>query len=402
VSLLVPLYREAEMIPEIVRALSALDYPRARLEVRLLLEEGDHETRRAVAAAALPGWIRPMVVPDGRPRTKPRALNAALDFCRGDIVGILDAEDRPAPDQLRRVADAFAAAPPDLACVQCELGYYNARENWISRCFQLEYGLWFGVVLKGVEALGLPIPLGGTSCYLRRAALERVGGWDAQNVTEDADLGMRLARFGYRARVIDSTTEEEANCRAAPWVRQRSRWLKGYLLTLLSHMRAPRALWRELGARGTFGLGALFLGAVAAHLAMPLFWIALLGWALTGQSPLAEVMDGALGWAAAAAFGLGWAVLLAASAIAMRRRGMLDLLLWLPTVPLYWTLGSLAAWKAVVEIATAPFYWDKTRHGVSRFLRGAAREPARAAPRAQRSRSERARASQPPAGVCAQ
>jgi len=368
VSILVPLYREADMIGEIVRALARIDYPRAKLDVRLLLEETDSETRRAVAAADLPRWIRPMVVPDGKPRTKPRAMNYALDFCRGEIVGIFDAEDRPAADQVRRVVAALAAAPPQTACVQCQLTYYNPRENWITRCFHMEYGLWFGIFLHGFQRLGLPIPLGGTSVYFRRDALEAIGGWDAQNVTEDADLGMRLVRAGYRTTVLASDTEEEANCRAGPWIRQRSRWLKGYMLTWLSHMRAPGILWRELGPRRFLGLNVLFLGAVAGFLAMPLFWLATLGWLITGQSVVQTEAPAWMIWPALGAFLLGQGVLLTAAAIEMRRRRALDLLWWLPASPIYWTLGAIAAWKAVIEIAVAPFYWDKTRHGVSRVF----------------------------------
>ncbi|MGR3715362.1 MAG: glycosyltransferase family 2 protein [Thermohalobaculum sp.] len=228
VTLMVPLYREAGMVGEITRALAALDYPPELMDVKLLLEEGDAETRAAVAALDLPGWITPVVVPDGTPRTKPRAMNFALDFAEGEIVGILDAEDRPDPDQLRQVAEHLRAAPPEVACVQCQLSYYNATENWITRCFQIEYAIWFEVLLSGFQRLGLPIPLGGTSVYFRRSALERLGGWDAHNVTEDADLGMRLARRGMRCAVLSSVTQEEANCRVGPWIRQRSRWLKGY------------------------------------------------------------------------------------------------------------------------------------------------------------------------------
>jgi hypothetical protein len=229
VTLMVPLYREAEMVGEITGALTALDYPPELLDVKYLLEEGDFETRAAVAALKLPGWITQVVVPGGAPRTKPRAMNFALDFAQGEIVGILDAEDRPEPDQLRRVAEHLRDAPPEVACAQCQLSYYNVTENWITRCFQIEYSIWFSVLLSGFQRLGLPIPLGGTSVYFRRSALEQLGGWDAHNVTEDADLGMRLARRGWRCAVLRSTTLEEASCRVGPWIRQRSRWLKGYL-----------------------------------------------------------------------------------------------------------------------------------------------------------------------------
>ena len=379
ISLLVPLYREANMIEALVAALSRLDYPRDRVEVRLLLEEGDRETREAVEAAALPRWIRPLVVPEGRPRTKPRALNHALDFCRGDIVGILDAEDRPDPDQLRAVVHALETAGPRTACVQCQLSYYNARQNWISRCFQMEYAIWFEVLLPGFRALGLPIPLGGTSVYFRREVVAALGGWDAHNVTEDADLGMRLARAGYEVAVLRSVTEEEATCRLTRWVRQRSRWLKGYILTWLSHMRSPRRLWRELGARGFVGLNLLFVGAATAYLAMPLFWAAVILWAVEGAPAWRVWLPDWVVLPALLSMAVGQAVMLACATLAMMRRGAPGLLFWVPTLPLYWTLGAIAAWKAVIELFAAPFYWDKTPHGQQPWRRRRRAAPPRRA-----------------------
>ncbi len=325
ISLLVPLYREAAMLGPLIRALERIDYPRALMDVKLLLEADDAETRAAVAAVAdagrLPGWIRPLVLPPGEPRTKPRAMNLALDFCEGEIVGILDAEDRPDPGQLRAVAETLRGAPPQVACVQCQLTYFNARENWISRCFQIEYAIWFDVLLRGFQRLGLPIPLGGTSVYFRRSALRDLGGWDAHNVTEDADLGMRLARRGLRTAVIRSTTEEEANCRVLPWIRQRSRWLKGYLLTWLCHMREPRRLWRELGPVGFLGLNVLFLGGAVTYLAMPLFWAALATTLLTGQSVFGDRLPGWATLTLGASLATGQAVMLACAVVALRRRG---------------------------------------------------------------------------------
>ena len=371
VSLLVPLYREAGMIDEIRASLERLDYPRESLEVRLLLEEDDTPTREAVDAADLPVWIQPLTIPPGGPRTKPRALNYALDFCTGDIVGILDAEDRPDPGQLREVARAFAEAPQSVACAQCQLSYHNATENWISRCFQIEYSIWFDVLLRGWQAIGLPVPLGGTSVYFRRTALETVGGWDAHNVTEDADLGMRLARHGLSCAVLDSRTEEEANAIALRWIRQRSRWLKGYLLTWASHMRAPAALWRDLGPLGFLGLNVLFLGGAVSYLAMPLFWLAMFGWLVAGESVLFGALPGWALWPTMTMLAVGQLVMVLCAGLAMVRRETPGLIWWVPLMPVYWTLGAAAAWKAVLEIVVAPFWWDKTRHGVSRSLRDA-------------------------------
>jgi glycosyltransferase XagB len=367
ISLLVPLYDEPRMVRQLVAALERIDYPRPLMDVKLLLEERDAATRGAVTAADLPPWIEPLILPAGGPRTKPRALNLALDFCDGEIVGIMDAEDRPDPGQLMAVAEHLRAAPSEVACVQCQLAWFNARENWITRCFQIEYGIWFDVLLRGFQSLGLPIPLGGTSVYFRRSALRDLDGWDAHNVTEDADLGMRLARRGLRTEVIGSTTEEEASLRVAPWIRQRSRWLKGYLLTWMVHMRAPLRLWRELGPVGFLGLNVLLLGGAVSYLMTPLFWVAMAFTAFGGPS----IHGGALpDWALVALVATLWGghvVMLGCAVLALRRRGELRLLRWAPLLLIYWTLGAIAAWKAVFELVWAPYYWDKTRHGVTRM-----------------------------------
>ena len=215
VSILVPLLREEKVARRLLEALEAMDYPVALLDIKLVLEADDAITRAALARAALPRSIEVIGVPPDTLRTKPKAMNYALPFCRGEIVGVYDAEDRPDPGQIRAVVRHLQAAPPEVACVQGYLDFYNGGDNWLARCFTLEYAIWFRVVLLGVQRLGLPIPLGGTSVFFRRAVLEELGGWDAHNVTEDADLGMRLARFGYRCEMIASTTWEEANCRVA-------------------------------------------------------------------------------------------------------------------------------------------------------------------------------------------
>ena len=365
ISILIPLYDEARMIPGLIKAMTAIEYPLERLDVKLLLEDDDTATRAAVVD--LPPWMSVLVVPDGQPRTKPRAMNVALDFCDGDIIGIFDAEDRPDPDQLARVATLLTNAPPEIACVQCQLSWFNARENWLTRCFQIEYGIWFDVLLRGWQWLGLPVPLGGTSVYFRRRVLQDIGGWDAHNVTEDADLGMRLVRRGYRTAVITSTTREEANTKALPWIRQRSRWLKGFIMTWLCHMRAPVQLWREMGPVGFLGLNVLFLGGAITYLAMPLFWIALFMTAFTGQPLFGGALPEGAGLVLGSTLALGQVVMVVCAGMAMHRRGALDLMWYVPLLLLYWTLGAAAAWKAMIEIATAPFYWDKTQHGVTRM-----------------------------------
>ena len=371
ISIMVALYREASIAARLVRRLERLDYPRERLDVLLVVEEDDKITRHALIGAGLPHWMRVVVVPPGRIKTKPRALNYALDLCRGSIVGVYDAEDAPDPDQLRAVARRFAAAPPDVVCLQGVLDFYNPGQNWLARCFTMEYACWFRLVLPGLARLGLPVPLGGTTLFFRRSALEAVGGWDAHNVTEDADLGLRLCRHGMRTELLDSTTMEEANCRAYPWVKQRSRWIKGYMMTWAVHMRDPVRLWRDLGAWRFAGFQVLFLGTISQFLLAPLIWSFLLV-PLGLPHPVADAMPRWMALAVIGAFLFCEAVNLIAGWIGLRRGGARVSALWLPTLHGYFPLATLAAYKGFWEMAVNPFYWDKTAHGIAHAARAEA------------------------------
>ncbi|WP_293575780.1 glycosyltransferase [Phaeobacter sp.] len=363
ISVLVPLYKEAEIGRALLRRLCQLTYPRSLLEVLLVLEEHDDVTRQALQCADLPDWFKVIEVPaHGGLTTKPRAMNYALNFCRGDIIGVWDAEDAPEPDQLEHVGLTFAQADGNLACLQGALDYYNPGENWIARCFTLEYASWFRIVLPGIARLGLVVPLGGTTMFVRRDILEQLGGWDAHNVTEDADLGVRLSRLGYRTEMLPTTTYEEANCRPWAWVKQRSRWLKGFMITYLVHMRRPTVLLREVGLRRFLGLQAFFLGTVGQFLLAPCLWTFwLIAFGL--PHPSAPVLPAGAPLLAAAALVffelLGIVIAITAAFASGRRR----LAVWAPTMMLYFPLGVLAVYKALYELTCKPFFWDKTAHG---------------------------------------
>jgi len=364
VSILVPLFRETEIARALIVRLMRLTYPKELLEIVLVLEEEDDMTRRALERIALPDWIRPVIVPDGRPRTKPRAMNFALDFCEGQIIGIFDAEDAPDPDQVTRVVHRFRQVPDDVVCMQGVLDYYNPRQTWLARCFTIEYAAWFRVILPGLVRLGFAIPLGGTTLYFRRDVLEELGGWDAHNVTEDADLGFRLARHGYRTEMLNTVTEEEANCRPWPWIKQRSRWLKGYMMTYLVHMRRPRRLYRQLGAWKFWGFQAHFVAALSHFMLAPLlwsFWLIFLGLPHPLDTFVPRSALILLGSVFPAIEVLNFVI----HASALTRPKHRHLLGWVPTMHLYAPLGAVAAYKALYEMVVKPFFWDKTAHGHS-------------------------------------
>ena len=358
ISVLIPLFREGDVTRRLLARLTRLDYPRDSLDIRLVVEAGDAVTAQALDGIRLPHWITVVRVPPGPVQTKPRAMNHALDGCRGEIVGIWDAEDAPAPDQLRRVAERFAAAPADLACLQGRLRLDPTGRGWLAQCFALEYAVWFGLILPGLARMGLPVPLGGTTVFIRRHALEAVGGWDAHNVTEDADLGIRLYRHGWRTDLVDTETVEEPTQRPVAWVRQRSRWLKGYAVTWWVHARRPSRLVADLGVRGALGVHVLFLGALAQFTLAPFLW---LFWTAAAGASVLPLPASAL-WAFTGLFLLSEATGLALYALAARRTGRLSRALLGPTMLIYFPLATLAAWKALIELAVAPFYWDKTDH----------------------------------------
>lgn len=355
-SILVPVYREERVLPALVTALRAIRYPADRLEVKLAIEADDAATLAAARSLELDRRFEIITVPPGSPSTKPRALNYALRFCTGEIVTIHDAEDRPHPDQLRTAAQTFAASPRALACLQAPLNWYNRDACWLTRQFALEYAAHFNVMLPFYARRGWPLPLGGTSNYFRTAALRAVGGWDAHNVTEDADLGFRLSAHGFRSVVIAPATLEEAPVQTRAWILQRSRWLKGYLQTLAVRSRSLD----EPDRRAALPVLAVTLGAavISAILHMPLLILTAVCLAFYPVS-IGTLTTG-LG-----VMGTGYVTAALCARTGMRRAGLPYRLFDLLTMPLYLPLQSLAALRAVWQLLRDPFYWDKTDHGHS-------------------------------------
>ncbi|MDD3444211.1 MAG: glycosyltransferase [Zavarzinia sp.] len=369
-SVLVPLYQEPEILPLLRDALDRLDYPRALLDVKLVLEADDAPTIAAARALGLDDCFDLVLVPPSQPRTKPKACNYALPLARGDFVVIYDAEDRPESDQLRKAAAALAHAPGHVVCVQARLNFDNAEENWLTRMFALDYALWFDYLLPGLDRLGMPVPLGGTSNHFRRAALDAAGAWDPYNVTEDADLGLRLHALGQRVGIIDSTTFEEATCTPMNWLRQRSRWMKGYMQTFAVQMRDPFGLWRTVGALGFLGVVAFVGGTVASSLLNPVVWLLFALWIASAGSGFLDLLFPApVKIMGMASWIIGNFTLLYLAMIAPFRRRWFGLSPWAVTVSLYWGMVSVATYRALWQWIRRPFHWEKTRHGLSRHVR---------------------------------
>ncbi len=368
-TVLVPLYGEAKVVPQLVAALRALDYPADRLDIKIIVEADDDSTRAALAAELLPAHVECVVAPPGQPRTKPRALNIGLLEARGEFLTIYDAEDRPEPDQLRRAAADFRRLPERVACLQARLVIDNVDDGWLTRMFALEYAGLFDVVNAGLMRAGLPVLLGGTSNHFRTSVLRRIGGWDAWNVTEDADLAFRLLRHGYSMADLPSSTFEEAPAGFGPWFRQRVRWMKGFMQTTITHTRDPRWIWRGPERLSALTLLTLCFGTVMSALAYPLFVAGVIALILSGPDVAMTLADAA--WAGI------WGCLIAAGFVAMIlpplvgawRRGLGDIAHLTVLMPLYCLLISAATLAALVEHAVAPTRWNKTPHGLAQTSR---------------------------------
>ncbi len=373
-TVLVPVYREANIIHKLIDNLGALDWPKSRLEVIVLLEEDDEETIAAAKRVSPPEYVRLLVVPEGQPRTKPRACNYGLAFARGQYVVIYDAEDRPDPDQLHKAVAAFerdrferevlGRKQPPLAVAQASLSYFNADYNVLTRMFAVEYAHWFEAMLPGLDETGIPLPLGGTSNHFDTELLRRIGAWDPYNVTEDADLGLRASVEGYRVCVIDSTTGEEACARTGAWIKQRTRWIKGYMITSAVNLRHPVRFVRRVGLPGLVGMIGLIVGTPLAFLLYPVVAsftaVTYVGTRTFGLDvPSWLVVGSAVGMI----FGNVMMILTAAAAATRRYNWRIGLFAVLS--PVYWFLHAYAAWRALYQTLVSPHEWEKTPHGIS-------------------------------------
>jgi cellulose synthase/poly-beta-1,6-N-acetylglucosamine synthase-like glycosyltransferase len=383
-TVLVPVYHETKILSQVMRNIYQMNYPKDKLDIKILMEEKDQETLQEARELGLFGdpkrlaaWIPeaeyrkflkvfdPVIVPNADITTKPRACNYGLQRATGKYCVIYDAEDSPDPNQLKKAAMAFAQASNDITCLQSKLTFYNFNENVLTGWFTIEYSYWYDFYLEGLDRVNVPIPLGGTSNHFRIDQLRELGGWDPYNVTEDADLGIRIARRKLKTAMLNSYTYEEATLNAKSWIKQRSRWYKGHTQTYLVHMRHPVKLLQELGWKQFTLFQFTFGGSIFMPIINPILWV------ITGISLFAP-------WLFISLFlfpiqGLcifnlivgnsAYMLLYVASCIKQKRYRSLHLAL---TMPAYWVLISVASWRGLLQLITKPFYWEKTMHGVTK------------------------------------
>jgi glycosyltransferase XagB len=356
-SILLPLYKEKfKTIRTLLNALNKLDYPKNKLDIKLIVEDGDFKTIEAAQKLQTKFNFDMIIVPDNLPKTKPKACNYALKYTKGEYITIYDAEDKPEKYQLKKVINKFAEYPKEYICMQASLNYYNKTENLLTKCFSVEYSLWFDFTIRALEKLGLFFPLGGTSNHFKRDKLLEIGGWDAYNVTEDADLGVRIARQGYKIGIVNSITNEECPIHLTNWLRQRSRWIKGFIQTYCVHMQNPKKLFQDLRWQN-FIIFQIFVGMSS------IFFISL---------PIILFFNfleiNYLNFLSKLNFYLMLYGMLLSFCLVIYKNKLFKIASIIIFFPFYWFLHSIASLKALLQIIAKPFYWEKTEHGVSKTI----------------------------------
>ena len=372
-TVLVPLFKEPEpVVGSIISAIKDLDYPKNKLDIIFLFEKHDTDTLKIAKKLRPPSSWRFFIVPNGTPTTKPKACNYGLSFSRGEYLVIYDAEDIPEPDQLKKALYAFQNSPDDYGCFQAFLNYYNKDENFLTRMFTLEYTYWFDYLLSGLYKYRLPIPLGGTSNHFKIGVLKNILGWDPYNVTEDADLGIRMSAENKRVGVINSTTYEEANSRPGNWIRQRSRWIKGYIQTSLVYNRHPLKLIRTLGFKRWASFQMIVTGTPFTFLINPIMWLLFLVWIITNQLSVLPQIPEIITISGTISLIAGNTIMIVLNLAAAFSRKYYNLMPFALLNPFYWILHSVAAYKALWQFLFRPFYWEKTTHGLTNVGFGSA------------------------------
>ncbi len=362
-TILIPLYQEAEVIRQIVKAMSAIDYPKDKLDIIITLEEYDLETIHAIEQVYPPEHFKTLILPNVHPKTKPKALNVALLQTKGEYLVIYDAEIIPEPDQLKKAYLAFKKYP-EVACLQTRLDHYNASQTFLTKLFNAEFSFHFDLFLPGLQKLGYPIPLSGHSTHFRTEALQKIGGWDPYNVTEDCDTGIRLARLGYKVDILNSLSREEATTTMGAWVKQRSRWIKGFIQTTIVHLRHPFRFSKEIGGLGKLAAFVFTVPvSVAANLINVVYWILLFTWLFTKSNLIASYFPAPILYVSFFSFVVGNFIFVYLNLIGSYKRGRYEFVKYSLLSPIYWLLLAYATVIATIQLVVKPHHWEKTKHG---------------------------------------
>lgn len=367
--IMMPCYKEGKVIKQLISNINNIDYPKDKLQVLIVVEDDDYDTLTVLKKITLPSHFQIFLVPTPLlPKGKPNACNHALAAVDAEFLVIYDAEDRPEIDQLKKAVKRFHELPEYVVCLQGKLNFFNANENWLTRLFTIEYTTWFDLFILGLSRLHLPIPLGGTTNHIKVKPLKDIGGWDKYNVTEDCDLGIRFSAMGYKVDYLESTTYEEAVIRPWAWIKQRTRWTKGYMVTWLVHMRNPIKIYKNIGFDGMMALQLFVLGVPLTNLINPIMFSLFFIWFAFDPNWIHQLFPPLIWNMGIVLFVIGNSILIVSSMFAVFRRKWYNLILWCGLIPIYWIMQSIATYRALYQLVTKPHEWEKTEHGISKII----------------------------------
>ena len=360
-SILLPIYKEKGIFKQLYMAIESLDYPKDKLDIILLIEEDDIEIKEYLKNFNLPSYWRIIEIPDFQPKTKGKALNFGLYEAKGEFIVIYDAEDIPEKNQLKKAVLGFRKVLENVVCLQSKLNYYNPNQNLLTKWFTAEYSSWFDLYLPGIDSIEAPIPLGGTSNHFKTEILKKLKGWDPFNVTEDCDLGIRIFKNGYRTKVLDTTTWEEANSELKNWIKQRSRWVKGYIQTYFVHIRNPFKLIKKMGMKNFIHFNLIVGGNFFVLCFNPVAWVFLFNWIIFSHK---IYFPNIFFLIITPTLLFGNVVFVIINILGVLKRKWYNLIIPAIFIPLYWVLMSIGALKGLFQFFKKPHYWEKTQHAL--------------------------------------
>ncbi len=245
VSIIIPLKDEGNIVERLLKTLTNLTYKNKEI---ILMEDGSTDQSPQICrqwAEEYPTFVR--YFHNDKSSGKPVAINSAAIKATGEIIALYDADTIVETGILEKIVPYFK--DPNIVAVQGELKTSNPDENVITRLAVIND---FIVNLQqlGRDRLNLFVPLLGTNQYVRKSALEQIGYWDSNALSEDTEISLRLARRGYKVKYVTVNAMMEAPAKLKVFIRQRMKWLRGYTQAAMKHMgfvKDPN--WRTFDAQ---------------------------------------------------------------------------------------------------------------------------------------------------------
>lgn len=358
---------EYSILKNLLDSINNLDYPKDKFDIKFVVDEEDIKTIEAGKELLKKFNFDLIIVPDYRIKSKPLSCNYALKFIKGEYITIYDAEDRPEKYQLKKAIQKFKELGNDYVCLQASLHFYNKYKNFLTYCFSIEYSMWFDFTIRSIDKFGSFFPLGGTSNHFKAKKLLELGKWDGFNVTEDAELGVRIARAGYKVSYLNSITEEECPITIHAWIKQRTRWIKGFMQTFCEYMffKKPICIKSTINFKPIRKLKFFDIITFNLFIMMSFFFFITMMVIFLNLDIATNIKDFKLLIIMSYINIFSFLIMTYMSFIIIIVKNKIKFnVFYLILFPFYWILHYIAGVRACYYLIVKPFYWAKTKHGI--------------------------------------